>query len=98
MKCYKEDIKVNDRISYHQMVLLCAHSHQIYKEYNQEMHPFFQQMPPQRRIGRQKIANGPFQQSPKKEGLLGKILGKSKQNSVPPNLFALPSQVKSRDS
>lgn len=56
--------------------------------------PFFQQMPPQRRMGRQKIANGPFQQLPKKEGLLGKILGKSRQNSVAPNLFTLPSQGK----
>lgn len=56
--------------------------------------PFPQQMPLQPRMGRQTIANGPFQQPPKKEGLLGKILGKSKQNSAPPNLFALPSQVK----
>lgn len=50
--------------------------------------PFFQQMPPQRRMGRS------FQQPPKKEGLLGKILGKSRQNSVAPNLFTLPSQEK----
>ena len=42
--------------------------------------------------------NGPFQQqTPKKEGLLGKLFGKSKQKS-PQNLFAPPSGMKTRDS
>jgi hypothetical protein len=56
--------------------------------------PFSQQMPQPPQMGYQQRANGPFQQPPKKEGLLGKLLGKSKQNAAPPNLFAPPSGAK----
>jgi YqfQ-like protein len=58
----------------------------------QENRGFLQQMPMQPQMGRQSRANGPFQQQPKKEGLLGKLLGKSKQ--TPQNLFAPPSGIK----
>ncbi|MFJ8264720.1 VrrA/YqfQ family protein [Peribacillus asahii] len=60
---------------------------------------FFQQMPQQPRM-RQPRANAPFhqqdmmQQRPKKEGLIGRLLGKSKQKAAPQNLFAPPSQGK----
>ncbi|AZV44414.1 hypothetical protein BAOM_3805 [Peribacillus asahii] len=60
---------------------------------------FFQQMPQQPRM-RQPRVNAPFhqqdmmQQRPKKEGLIGRLLGKSKQKAAPQNLFATPSQGK----
>ncbi|USK58826.1 YqfQ family protein [Peribacillus asahii] len=61
--------------------------------------PFFQKAPQQPHIN-QPRANAPFhqqdmmQQRPKKEGLLGRLLGKSKQKAAPQNLFAPPSQGK----
>ncbi|RID89444.1 hypothetical protein D1953_02475 [Peribacillus asahii] len=61
--------------------------------------PFFQKAPQQPHIN-QPRANTPFhqqgmmQQQPKKEGLIGRLLGKSKQKAAPQNLFAPPSQGK----
>lgn len=55
----------------------------------QENHPFLQQRPQHPQMGRQSKRNRPFQQQSSNQGLLGKILGRSKQ--TPQNLFAPPS-------
>ncbi len=60
----------------------------------QPHHPFFQQMPKPQETGHPFRGNGPFQQPSQKEGLLGKLFGKSKQTQTPRNLFAPPSGVK----
>ena len=49
----------------------------------QAHHPFLQQMPKPQERGIHLERNGPFQQPSQKEGLLGKLFGKSKQTQTP---------------
>ena len=78
----------------HQLVHLAARATKSFKECLKPHHPFLQQIPKPQETGHPFRANGPFQQPPRKKGLLGKLFGKSKQTQTPRNLFAPPSGVK----